>query len=273
MTSEQTGKGRLKKVLRLLAFAALAVAAVAFAAPNVRKTDAIGRIGTRTVDELSAFATAVSYSENVNIAALTKSPQIDATYRHLAGLFAQVSVQKGYERMLLLTRSADGQYHVLTDGAYRENAPEEGYYAPDALYPADAYKPAKSILDAIYSGKTQAGYVSNLIARPDGKQVVGAYLPVYGSSAAVLGVIGVECDPGDTRYHMLGPVNLTWVGTGAVLLFIFCVLLLYLGGRISDFRRQRQEAAAAQSALPPPDAGDSAPQPAEESGGPKDETP
>jgi hypothetical protein len=253
MTQQQPTKTqRIRRVVRTVAAIALAVAIASFALPALRKGSAISRIGDRTIAELSAFATAVSYSENMAISRLAQSPQIDADFRRLTGLFAQVSIQKDYARMILLTRGSDGQYRVLADGAYLENTPAGSYDAPDSPYLPGGQKAIRNILDAIYSGKTAAAYAPDLIARPGGGQAVAVYLPVYGNGAAVLGILGVECDPGGTVYHMVGPVNLTWVGGAAALLAALCVLLLYLGRRFGGLGG-RQPAPEPPAPEPPAD--------------------
>lgn len=258
MTQQQPSKSRgFKSVLRTVAFVALAVAAASFAAPAMRKTDALNRVGERTVTELSAVAAAVSYYSGEDIARLAQKPEINADYTRLSGLLARIAAQQDYRGMYLLTRDQDGRYHVLVDGAYRDgSAAKTDSYAPGADYPADVYRASKGILDRIYSGKTDAGFAGDIITRSDRRLVSASYLAVYGAGRTVLGVLAAERDPGDTGYHMVGPVNLRLVGVGAAVLFAVCAVLLRLSKTLENRRRAAPASAPAQqpdNAAPEPE--------------------
>lgn len=142
----------------------------------------------------------MAYYSGSEIAGLAKKPNpSDGSYRAVAELLSQVNIQQGYEKLYLIYRDGDKVPRYLEDG--RE-------------FPLSAYRPVKSILDKIYTGKSVGSYANDLVTREDQRQVAVACLPLYGSGRTVLAVLVAECDPGDTGYHLVGPVNLYYVGGG-----------------------------------------------------------
>lgn len=239
---EKNGYG-FGTILRLTAVLSAVLALICFAAPSVRKSGALRTAGEATMTEMRAAVTAVSYYSAQQIGALAGGPAINADYKFLAGLLNQLNTQQNYQKSYLLYRADDKTLRCLVDGSYRDNA-EAGtdYFAPDADYPVSgAYKPVKTVVDKIYSGKTTGGYTTELVTRQDFKKVSVTCLPVYGASHTVVAVLCIETDPGDTAYHMAGSVNLYYAGLAFSGVFAVCLLLLALHQKYLLHKRQKQE--------------------------------
>lgn len=230
-------------ILKLTAVLSAVLALICFAAPTVRKGGALRTAGETTMTEMRAAVTVVSYYSAQQIDMLAGEPTINANYKFLAGLLSQLNTQQNYQKSYLLYRTEDKMLRCLVDGSYRDNA-EAGadYFAPGADYPVSgAYKPVKTVVDKIYSGKTTGGYTTELVTRQDLKKVAVTCLPVYGTSHAVVAVLCIETDPGDTAYHMAGSVNLYYAGLTFAAVFAICLLLLTLRQKYLLHKKQKQE--------------------------------
>ncbi|WMJ85016.1 hypothetical protein ACS3UN_04210 [Oscillospiraceae bacterium LTW-04] len=239
---EKSGYG-FGTILKLTAVLSAILALLCFAAPSVRKSDALRTTGEATMNEMRAAVTVVSYYSAQQIGALAEEPTINANYKFLAGLLSQLNTQQNYQKSYLLYRAEGKTLRCLVDGSYRDNA-EAGtdYFAPGMDYPiSGAYKPVKTVVDKIYSGKITGGYTTELVTRQDFKKVAVTCLPVYGTSHAVVAVLCVETDPGDTAYHMAGSVNLYYAGLAFVAVFAICFLLLTLRRKYLLHKKQKQE--------------------------------
>ena len=73
----------------------------------------------------------------------------------MAQLLEQIRILQGYDGLYLLCRDANRKPLYLADGQ---------------SFPIDSYKPLKSILDKIYTGKSTGAYAKDLITREDGKK-------------------------------------------------------------------------------------------------------
>lgn len=215
-------------MLRLIAALSAALAIVCFVAPAVRKSGALHSLGEKTISEMSAAVTAISYYSAQNISELASEPAANESYKFLAGLLNQINAQQGYDNCYLLFRAHDKTLQYLVDGNYRDNAlAGTDYFVPEAVYPTSgAYKAVKNIIDKIYSGKSTGGYTTELITRQDLKKVSATCLPVYGSGHAVVAVLCIETDPGNTAYHMVSSVNLYYAGLILAGMFLCCLLIL-----------------------------------------------
>ena len=228
----ETKKKGFTTLLRITALIAALVTAWSFAIPLLRKNSALGAVGGRALSELTPFSTAVAYYSGSEIAGLAKKPNpSDGSYRAVAELLSQVNIQQGYEKLYLIYRDGDKVPRYLEDG--RE-------------FPLSAYRPVKSLLDKIYTGKSVGSYANDLVTREDQRQVAVACLPLYGSGRTVLAVLVAECDPGDTGYHLVGPVNLYYVGGAAGAVLLLCILILWGMRKYRLARTDREERAAAQ---------------------------
>ncbi len=243
--NEKSGYGT-GTILKLIAVLSAIMALVCFAAPTVRKSDALRRTGEATMTEMRAAATVISYYSSQQIDGLIAKPAVNADYKFLAGLLSGLNAQQNYLKSYLLYRADNKVLHSLVDGSYRDNAKAGAdYFAPGAEYPTSgAYKPVKAVADKIYNGKTTGGYTTELVTRPDFKKVAVTCLPIYGAGHSVTALLCIEADPGDTTYHMVGAVNLYYVGLGLTAVFGVCLLLLMLRKKYLLYRQQKLESEA-----------------------------
>lgn len=230
-------------ILKLTAVLSAILAVVCFAAPSMRKSGALRNTGETTMAEMRAAATVVSYYSEQQIGDLITEPAVNADYKFLAGLLSQLNTQQNYQKSYLLYRTEDKVLHCLVDGSYRDNAVAgTDYFEAGADYPVDgAYKPVKTVVDKIYSGKITGGYTTELVTRQDFKKVAVTCLPVYGTGHAVAAVLCIERDPGDTAYNMVGTVNLYYAGLACVCLFAVCILLMKLRGKYLMHQQRKRE--------------------------------
>ncbi len=224
MTDTKTKK--IGAMLRLIAMIAALIMISSLSLPLFRKNSALSAVGERTLAEMTPFSTAVAYYSGREIARVAQKPRADDSgYQTVAALLSQVTIQQGYERLYLLYRDQNKAPHYL------ENGNE---------FPVSVYKPVKSMIDKIYTGKSVGAYANDLILREDGRKVAVSCLPIYGSGRTVLAVLVAESDPGNTGYHLVGPVNLYYVGGVAGAVFLLCVLLLYVGRRYQRAKAERE---------------------------------
>ncbi|MEG2204372.1 MAG: hypothetical protein RRY21_04335 [Oscillospiraceae bacterium] len=242
MNETKTGHSRWYRVVLLVAVLCLVLAMLCFGYPGMRRAGMLTTIGERTLVELGTFTTAVSHYSAAEIDALAASPKMDASYKDLAALLTQVRIKNDYVGLSLLVRGKNKQVQYLVDSAYRDNAKAGGdYYAPATAYPTERYKASKELIDAIYSGKSVGGYSTQLATLGNLKQVSNTYLPVYGPGNTVIAVLAVDCDPGNTGYHMLGPIDLNQLGIAALIVLAVCLLVLWLL-RLWDKHRAKKNA-------------------------------
>ncbi len=242
-TKEKNGHG-VGVILKLTAILSAVLALICFAAPSVRKSDALRGTGEATMTQMRAAVTVISYYSAQQIDGLIAEPAVNADYKFLAGLLSQLNTQQNYLKSYLLYRADGRTLRCLVDGSYRDNA-EAGadYFAPGADYPSSgAYKPVKAVTDKIYNGKITGGYTTELVTRADFKKVAVTCLPVYGPSHSVAAVLCIETDPGDTAYHMAGSVNLYYAGLAFMAAFAVCLLLLTLRKKYLLHKQQKLEA-------------------------------
>lgn len=236
--------GKRKKAVFFLRIAAAVTALIAIAGlsiPQLRKSSALGAVGGRVIAEMTPFSVAVSYYSGEDLSRLSQSQDpTDAGYRKMAQLLEQIRILQGYDGLYLLCRDANRKPLYLESGQ---------------PFPIDSYKPIKSILDKIYTGKSTGAYAKDLITREDGKKAAASCIPLYGNGRTVLAVLVVEADPGNTDYHLVGPVNLHLVGLTAGALCLLCLLLLYVirKRRLAQAQRQEESQQAAPSEQPEPD--------------------
>lgn len=221
---------KIGAMLRLIAFIAAVVMVAGFSLPMFRKSSALGAVGRRAVAEMTPFSAAVAYYSGGEIARLSQKPkEDDASYRSIAGLLSQINIQQGYEQLYLVYRDQNKSLRYLESGGE---------------FPLSAYKPLKGMIDRIYTGKSIGEYATDLVVREDGKSVAISCLPIYGGGRTVLAVLVAEADPGNIGYHLVGPVNLYYLGGGAAAVLALCLLLLYLGRKLRLSRQQRDADAA-----------------------------
>ena len=220
ISPEQTEQDTPKKkrgivfLLRIIAVIAALLAVAGLAIPQLRKSSALGAVGERVLAEMTPFSVAVSYYSGEDLSRLSqKQDPTDAGYRKMAQLFEQIRILQGYDRLYLLCRDGERQLFYLGDGQ---------------PFPIGSYKPLKTILDRIYTGKSTGAYAKDLITREDGKKAAASCIPLYGNGRTVLAVLVVEADPGNTNYHLVGPINLHLVGLVSGALLLVCLLLLWL---------------------------------------------
>ncbi|MBQ2751281.1 MAG: hypothetical protein IJF25_01775 [Oscillospiraceae bacterium] len=240
----------IKKLLALIAVITAIAAIICFAAPTLRKSNSISATGENVLSSMRPAALAVSYYSSQDIAALSEKPVIDANYKNIAGLLAQFSDLQGYESVYIISRGADKNYKYIIDGRYRDNGKSgTDYFAPAADYPADnGYKAVKSAADKIYSGKSTGDFASSLVTRADLKQLVAVCLPIYGVAHSVSAILCIEADPGNTAYHMVGSVNLYYAALILLGICAVCVILLFVGKKVGQFRDNRRTAKAEKEA-------------------------
>jgi len=240
----------IKKLLVLIAVITAIAAIICFAAPTLRKSNAISATGENVLSSMRPAALAVSYYSAQDIAALSEKPVIDASYKNIAGLLAQFSDLQSYDSVYIISRGADKNYKYIIDGRYRDNGKAgTDYFAPAADYPTDnGYKAVKSAADKIYSGKSTGDYASSLVTRADLKQLVAVCLPIYGAAHSVSAILCIEADPGNTAYHMVGSVNLYYAALILLGICAVCVILLFVGKKFGQFRDNRRAAKEAKQA-------------------------
>lgn len=240
----------IKKLLALIAVITAIAAIICFAAPALRKSNSISATGENVLSSMRPAALAVSYYSAQDIAALSEKPVIDANYKNIAGLLAQFSDLQGYESVYIISRGADKNYKYIIDGRYRDNGKSgTDYFAPAADYPTDnGYKAVKSAADKIYSGKSTGDFASSLVTRADLKQLVAVCLPIYGVAHSVSAILCIEADPGNTAYHMVGSVNLYYAALILLGICAVCVIMLFLGKKVGQFRDNRRTAKAEKEA-------------------------
>lgn len=240
----------IKKLLVLIAVITAIAAIICFAAPTLRKSNAISTTGENVLNSMRPAALAVSYYSAQDIAALSEKPVIDASYKNIAGLLAQFSDLQSYDSVYIISRGADKNYKYIIDGRYRDNGKAgTDYFAPAADYPTDnGYKAVKSAADKIYSGKSTGDYASSLVTRADLKQLVAVCLPIYGAAHSVSAILCIEADPGNTAYHMVGSVNLYYAALILLGICAVCVILLFIGKKFGQFRDNRRAAKEAKQA-------------------------
>ena len=78
------------------------------------------------------------------------------------------------------------------------------------------------------------------MTRPDLKKVSITCLPIYGTSHTVAAVLCIETDPGNTAYHIAGPVNLYYTGIALSVVFSACILLMVLRKKYRIYREGKQ---------------------------------
>lgn len=246
---ETSGHFSFGALARVLAVFCLLLAVLAFVTPMLRKSKSLELAGGETLSALSPLSTALSYYAGGPIDILARAPKIDKEYTKIAGLLAQVRATEGYDRLYLLEQADRRSYTYLVDAGYRDNAaPEVDFFAPATPYPLDVYRPAKGILDRIYTGKSTGEYTGDLVTRKDLKAVVVAYQPIYGSNRKVLAVLAAEVDPGNIEYHIVGGVNLYYFG-GSCLLIVLVLWLLSQGKKgLQHFAAAHTEKKAARAA-------------------------
>lgn len=258
---EKSGHG-VGMILKLTAILSAVLALICFAAPSVRKSDALRGAGEATMTQMRAAVTVISYYSAQQIDGLIAKPAINADYKSLAGLLSQLNTQQNYLKSYLLYRADGKTLRCLVDGSYRDNAGAGvDYFVPGTDYPSGgAYKPVKAVVDKVYSGKTTGGYTAELVTRPDFRKVAVTCLPVYGAGHSVAAVLCIETDPGDTSYHMVGSVNLYYAGLAFTAAFAICLLLLALRKKYLLHKQQKLEAEAyrEQQAAQPATAGQDA---------------
>jgi len=243
---EESAKKRFgfKKLLVLIAIITAVAAIACFAAPTLRKSNAISTTGESVLTAMRPAALAVSYYSAQDVTALAEKPVINASYKNIAGLLAQLAELQSYEGVYIISRGTDKNYQYVIDGRYRDNGKAgTDYYAPAAAYPTDnGYKAVKSVADKIYSGKSTGDFADSIVTRPNLKQAVAVCLPIYGAAHTVSAVLCIEADPGNTAYHMAGAVNLYYAGLILLAVSVLCVLLIMLGKKFTQFRDKRRTA-------------------------------
>ena len=233
--SEKTKHGFA--LLRTVAVVSAILALLCFVAPLARKSDALRGVGEKTLNEMRAAVTAISYYSSQDIEVLAAAPATDAVFAQLSGLLYRYNTQFDYLKSYLLVRAEDKTISYLVDGSYRGNTAGADYFAPQTPYALNgAYKPVKGILDKIYGGKSNGGYTTELVTRPDLKKVSITCLPVYGTAHTVAAVLCIETDPGNTAYHIAGPVNLYYAGIALSVVFLACILLMMLFKKYRIYR-------------------------------------
>ncbi|MFV0496685.1 MAG: hypothetical protein ACK5L0_00745 [Candidatus Fimivivens sp.] len=256
-------------VLKLTAVLCAVLALLCFAAPYMRKSDALRTAGEATMSEMRAAATAISYYSAQQISGMAQEPTIDANYKFLAGLLSQLNTQQNYQKSYLLYRE-NKTLRCLVDGSYRDNAQAgTDYFAPGEEYPIkDAYKPVKTVVDKIYNGKITGGYTKEIVTRQDFNKVAIACLPIYGANHTVVAVLCIETDPGNTSYHMVGSVNIYYAGLAFAAVLAICVLLLMIGRKYQLHKEQKKAAKEGLEQENPPQ--DNVPQPSAQEEAPAD---
>ena len=243
MTAEKAKKPRsFKTTVKIIAVLTAAAAIVCFVTPTVRKTDAVSETGNRALDSMRLAATAISYYSGDNVTTLSAEPKLNAEYKSIAGLMAQLCSQQGFEDMYMVAKTADKKLQYIVDGSYRDNGKVgTDYNAPADIFPEDnGYKSVKSVVEKIYTGKTTGDYASELVTRINAKKAVVSCLPIYGSGHAIAAVLCIESDPGDTAYHMVGAVNIYYVGLICLALTAVCILMLLAQKKINVYRENKR---------------------------------
>ena len=109
------------------------------------------------------------------------SPQDNYYSKDLAALLSKVSERKNYAGIYALSKAGNSGYTIIADSQYREGAVAgTDYFSVGSKYPTDVYRQGKSILDKIYNGKSASSFTTSLASARGGRQVVTAYMPIYG---------------------------------------------------------------------------------------------
>ena len=237
---KNNGLKKIAGLLRMLFILCLIIAVICFGMPMMRKKASLSKIGESVANELSAFSTALSYFAEDSVDHIKTAGKTDEEYKQVAGLFNQVSTQKNYEGMYLLSRDNEKRYIILVDSFYSDKGKAgTDYYKSLTQYPLDTYKSANKLLDNLYTGKSSFEYAKDIIVLPNQKQVAVVYLPVYGANRTVLSILAIESDPGDTAYANIGVVNLTYVGGGALALCVIFALILIIMSKINKNKQNK----------------------------------
>lgn len=217
---------------KTFALICLLLAAVCFFKPMLDKSGALNAVGEKGVSDMQCAATAVSYCYGEKMQALSAEPQNNGDYKQISGLLRAFCDDKGYNGAYIVYK--DGKsYRILADGAYRDNAKAGSDYfsAGDEFSLKDGYKPLKSLLERVLSGKSTGGYTTGLVKTASLKEVAMISLPLYGDSREPAAALCVEIDPGNTSYHLFMGLNLYYAGAVFLAVFMLLAAALYIAGK------------------------------------------
>jgi hypothetical protein len=225
-----------RRAAALAAAVFLVLSVICFSLPPVRKKTALTKLGEKTAGELTAFSVALSHYASHDIEVFADNPAVNPFFKELSGLLAKVRSKNRYVALSVVVADKGGKYRYFADADYRDNAVAGiDYRAPGSFYPFEEYKGSKTLLDSVAGQKAIFAYSSGLILRHDLRSVSVTYLPLLGVKNNVLAIIAADCDPGDTRWHMLGALNLNILGG------IFAVFFAVFSFVFILTKRQNQE--------------------------------
>lgn len=221
-------KSSLSRWLKTTALLCLLMAVICFFKPTLDKSGALTSVGERGVSDMQCAATAVSYCYGDNMSKLITAPASNGDYKEISGLLRAFCEEKGYNGAYIVYKDGKG-YRVLADGAYRDNAKAgSDYFAAGGEFSLkDGYKPLKSLLERVLSGKTSSGYTTALVKTTALKDVSMICLPLYSDSRQPTSALCVEIDPGNTGYHLFMGLNLYYAGAAFSAAFLLLAAALY----------------------------------------------
>lgn len=221
-------KYSLSRWLKATALLCLLMAVICFFKPTLDKSGALTSVGEKGVSDMQCAATAVSYCYGDNLSKLITAPASNGDYKEISGLLRAFCEEKGYNGAYIVYK--DGKdYRVLADGAYRDNAKAgSDYFAAGGEFSLKGgYKPLKSLLERVLSGKTSSGYTTELVKTTALKDVSMICLPLYSDSRQPASALCVEIDPGNTGYHLFMGLNLYYAGAAFLAVFLLLAAVLY----------------------------------------------
>jgi len=214
----------LRRVLAVLLVMSLLFAALCVAAPSARKKKDIDAVGTVMEQRLALVPAMFSYFEADSLSIAARNPSEATAYRELSGALGALRTADSLDAAMLIVRSGE-QYVCAGDGLFNS-----GYNTYGAGSLMSLPKSVTKRLDAIYNDATKGGTVSDIVEGRMGGNAACTLLPVTGTAGDVLAVLAVQSNVGNTKYNMLGKVNLyALFGIFAAIAVVLILLLVFTG--------------------------------------------
>ncbi len=217
----------LRRLLTLLTVIFLLLSLLAFAEPTAKKKNVLKAVGGAAEESLQLMPAMLSYYDGDLLTTLAANPGESGSYRYVSDALGALRTAGGFDSVTFIVKS-EKQYLCAADGLLNSGA--NTYAAGSLLSPS---KSVKSLLDKIWSGKSDGGTAADLIAGRAGGSAACVLLPVFGADESLLGVLAAEISVGEADYHMLGPVNLYVLGGVCLLIAAVLAGILFLLKKLS----------------------------------------
>lgn len=227
---------KTQQIAACLGLISLFLSILCLLVPLTWREHAVKNLGETSLDRLSPLALSLAHYEPNRLRYLIATETTGPTYENLVELLSRAKKDLEFDRLYLIYKNKSNDLRILADADYTENS-KDAAVRPNAKF-IDGYydKSCQKQVLSIFDHPNNAGYLNEIY---DGNHVL-SFVPVKDAdSNQVIAVLGADSVLKYANFSQIGGIELSRVVEILVVIFMVCMLCLFIGRSVSGEREPK----------------------------------